>query len=197
MEEGVSGRARSLWKAVGLSLLLPGAGEFYLGLPRSGAPLALADGIAWSCAAGFAVWASWREDEYKTFAAEYAGVDIEGKDDKFFRTIALYQSRDDYNYYTLLAERSRGNLYPETDEWYWRWRSEDDMVRYYDIWSSSRRSWRNFKVALGIAALNRIISVINVVRLWRGGAGRWSMYVAPMPSPKGDAGVTIGVNARF
>jgi len=161
---------KSLSKAIGLSLLLPGMGERYLGMPSSGKYLTIGDGIIIGSAVSFAIVGAWKEQEYKTFAQKYAGVDPSGKDEEFFRIIGLYPDRDTYNYSQELYYRDDADLYPQTPEWNWVWRSEQDQLRYYDMRASAERMWRNFRIALGVAGINRLISTINVIRLYRGGA---------------------------
>jgi len=196
-EDGWDKPVKSVWKAIGLSLLLPGAGELYLGDTRSAAVFMTADGAIWSFAIGFAVNATWRADEYKSYAAKYAGVDVNGKDDDFFRTIALYDNRDLYNYSLLLLERKWNILIPETPEWNWDWRSETNQLEYYDIWTSSERAWHNFRIALGVAALNRAISVINILRLARRGALSWNVSLGTYPDADGNIGVSLNLSGNI
>ncbi|RKZ35264.1 hypothetical protein DRQ33_00010 [bacterium] len=195
-EEDEAGKPKNTWTAIGLSLLLPGMGERYLGVKSSGIPFTIADGIIWSSAVSFAVAGYWKESEYKTFSAKYAGVQVVGKDDEFFRTIGLYSDRDTYNYISRLVYREEAFIYPETAEWNWNWRTEEQQLRYYDMWTSSERMWRNFKIALGAAAVNRVVSVINVFRLARGGAG-WNVSAYTYPTPNNDITVSVSIDIDF
>ncbi len=183
---------KSVWKALGLSLVLPGAGEIYLGANGKGIPLMVADGVILSTATGFAIYSHWRKGEYMTFAEKYAGADIDGKDEDFFRMLTMYGSRDEYNYYVLLTQRDRSYLLPETDEWFWLWRSDADQLKYYEIWTSSEHAFNNFKIALAAAGLNRIISAINVLRIYRMGPSKWD--VSFQVSPDGNRKTSISIN---
>ncbi|MCD6595816.1 hypothetical protein J7L68_09125 [bacterium] len=195
-EDETSAKPKSIWKAVGFSLLIPGAGEMYLGAGKSGIPLTVADGFILSSGAYFAIKRNWLSSEYKTFAAKYACVSIDGKNDDFFRTIGLYPDRYTYNYIQRLYDRDEAITYPETPEWNWVWRDEDTQVRYYDLRTDSERAWRNFKIALGAAAVNRLISVINVIRLSRGGAG-WNISACAYPDKADGLGVSVELKLNF
>ncbi|MCD6417237.1 hypothetical protein J7M00_00435 [bacterium] len=197
-ESDWSGSRKSTIKAVGLSLLLPGAGEMYLGDRKSSLPFMIADGVIWSLAAGFASYGFWQENQYKSYAQKYGGVVVSGKDDDFFRTIALYDSRDTYNYLALLYERGDAELYPENDEWNWNWRSEEQQLKYYDIWTSSEHSWQRFRICLAAAGINRLVSVINVLRLSRVGVGSpIDVSIATYPDRKNGLGVSISLSQDF
>jgi len=192
-EDETGAKRKSIWKAVGLSLLVPGSGEMYLGAGRSGVPFIAADGIIWGSGAYFVIKGYWLSSEYKTFAAKYADVSIDGKDSDFFRTIGLYPDRDTYNYIQRLYDRDESVTYPETPEWNWLWRDEDSRVRYYNLRTDSERAFRNFKLALGAAAINRLISIINVLRLSKGGAG-WDISAFTYPDGENNLGFSLKVN---
>ena len=196
-EEDETRPQKNKWVAVGLSLLLPGSGEMYLGASKSGLPLMIADGGIWTFAAGFGVWGAWSESEYKSFAEKYGDVNVNGKDEEFFKLIALYDSRDTYNYYLLLTERRRSLLIPETPEWNWHWRSEEDQVKYYDLWTSSGRAWRNFRIVIGVAAVNRIISALNVLRIHRRGVPEWDVSLKAYPVEGERIGVSLTIGKQF
>jgi len=157
-------RGPSKWVAAGLSLLVPGAGELYLGDRRGAAIFLSAEGAIWSTAAGFYVHGNWRKEEYRNFAAINAGANPEGKDDEFFEDILHYSSRDSYNYWMHLIYRDEIPLYPETDEYFWEWESDEAWDEYGDIRASSERSFRNAKIVLGVGLINRVISLVHVLR---------------------------------
>ncbi len=197
IEEEWTGSQKSTFKAVGLSLLLPGAGELYLGDKRTGIPLMIADGVIWTLAAGFSFYGDWQASQYKSYAEKYGGVRVDGKDDDFFKTIALYDSRDTYNEITLLYERDRTMLYPETAEWNWQWRTEDEQLKYYDIWTSSEHSWQRFKTCLAAAGVNRIISAINVLRISRSGAPALNVSMKAYPNRANGLGILLSIEKEF
>ncbi len=163
-EEARSEGGRSKWTAAGLSLLLPGAGELYLGDRRGAQIFMAAEGALWCTFAGYTIHGGWREEEYHNYAAIHAGLHPDSKDEKFFEDVLMYPSRDSYNYWKHLIYRDQVPLYPETEEYFWEWESEDAQDIYGDIRSSSETSYRNAKIALGVAMINRLISVVHIMR---------------------------------
>jgi len=191
-DEGSQSR-KSVWSAVGLSILLPGAGELYLGHKNSAIIPLITEGIILTSAASFATFALWKEDEYRSFAAKYAGIDNTGKDEEFYRLITLWESRDLYNYYLLLTERDEDILLPQNSEWFWEWRNDEDQLEFYDRWTSAERGWRNFRISLAAAGVNRLISVINVLRLSRMSSSKWQISAKSYPI-ENDLGFSISVS---
>ncbi len=194
-EEDWTGKPKSTLKAIGLSLLLPGAGEIYLGAQGDGIPFIIADGIIWTLAAGFGIYGSWRSSEYRSYAQRYAGVDVEGKDSEFFRLVALWDSRDTYNQYLLLTQRDRSILLSDSDNW--QWRDEEHQLEFYDIWTSSEHSWQRFKLCVAAAGLNRLVSALNVLRLSRRGTAGWNITVRAYPAGNDGIGANITLMHKF
>jgi hypothetical protein len=196
-EDNDNADKKNVWKAVGLSVLLPGAGEMYLGAKRTGTIFMIADGAMLSTIAGFAYYAVDRERQYKTFAQKYAGANTDNKDALFFETMMLYSSRDEYNQLALLFTQDRSQMLPQTADWNWKWRTEQDQLGYYDIWRSSERAYDNLRFAVGAAALNRVISVIDVLRIYKTGASKWNLSFDTYPKSDGGVGLKMNLIRRF
>ncbi len=195
-EDKTAGKRKNVTLAVCLSVLLPGAGETYLGAHSSAVPFFVAEGAIWTAFAYNAYSDKFTTDQYKAFASKYAGVNVYGKDDEFFKTVSLYESRDFYNYYLLVTTENRDALIPATDEWNWRWRDTGKQLQFYDMRTSAEKYERNTKIALGIAAIDRLISVINVLRLARGGAG-WTINASPDYLGTPELGFKVSVEGSF
>lgn len=164
-EPKVSG-GKSLWKAIGLSALVPGTGEYYLGHSGRAYIFWGTDASIWLGYYGFSKWENIREEEYKAYAARCADALPENKDSRFFDNVALYDSRDDYNLYTLLSEGNRTFLYPETRDYYWSWQTNDDRDHFAALRSSSKTAKRNASILLAVAGLNRLASIVDVMRVY-------------------------------
>jgi len=195
-EDKTAGKRKNVTVAVCLSVLLPGAGETYLGARSSAVPFFVAEGAIWSAFAYNAYNDKFTSDQYKAFASKYAGVNTHNKDDEFFKTVSLYESRDFYNYSILVTTENRDALIPATDEWDWRWRDTEKQLQFYDMRTSAEKYERNTKIALGIAAIDRLISVINVLRLSRGGAG-WTITASPDYLGTPELGFKVSVEGSF
>jgi len=154
----------SKWTAAGLSLLVPGLGQYYLGKNNSAALFMGVEGTIWATYAGFQIYGGWRKREYQNWSALYAGVDTDEKDEQFYQDVLNYSSRDNYNYWNHLIYRDTTPLYPESDEYYWNWQSQDKWDVYADIWESSETAYRNSRTVLGVALINRVISIVDVFR---------------------------------
>lgn len=157
------GREVSLEKAVVLSVLLPGAGEYYAGAKFKGQVFMGVEAAIWSGFAAFRVYGHWKEDDYKAYAAAHAGVDNNGKDDQFYDWIGFYSSREEFNQIGRLYTSDRAYL-PDTRSYYWQWDSSTDRMKFKDIKDASKTAFRNSTFMIGLALLNRLISGIDTYR---------------------------------
>ncbi len=149
--------------AIIYSFILPGMGELYAEGFHSGKYFTIADGILWGTLIGFNTYAGWKEDNYKTMAQSKAGINPDGKESGFFANVGQYLSVDDYN---KAKELNRDfDLVYNTTTHYWRWASNDERKEYRNLWSSSEQAYNNVRFVVGALVLNRLISVINAVRL--------------------------------
>jgi hypothetical protein len=157
-------KSKSTFKAGALSLLLPGAGEYYLGHKNRAAIFIGAEAAIWGGYFAFRAWGDWKEDDYKSFAADHAGANIHGKDDKFFERMQFYSSRDWYN---IIEGERYGGAYPYTDFYYWHWDSDASREKFRGLRNESKTAFRNATFMIGVAALNRVVSFIDAIRLAR------------------------------
>ncbi len=149
--------------AIIYSMLLPGMGELYAGSYESGMYFTIADGIAWGVFIGFDVYGNWQRNNYKAFAESRGGVDLDGKDEKYFATIGDYINIKQYNREQEL-NRDFNKVY-NVNKFNWSWVSTEVRREYRGMWSSSENAFNNVRFAAGALVLNRIISAINAVRL--------------------------------
>ncbi len=156
-----SGKKSGL-KAGFLSLMLPGAGEYYLGNKSKAAVFLGAEAVIWSGYLAFHTYGGWLEDDYKSYAAEHADANISGKDSKFFDRMQFYESRDWYNEIEGLRY---GEAYPYTDFYYWQWDSQVSRMKYREIRNNSKSAFRNATFMIGVSVLNRVVSFVDALRL--------------------------------
>jgi len=169
--------------AILYSLILPGMGELYAEGYNSGVYFTIADGVLWSSLIGMNIYGNWQENRYKSFATVNAGINPNGKDKDFFATISAYSSIDDYNNEKALERDFKSML--DKEKYYWNWKSNEDRRTYRSIWSSSEQTFNNIRFAVGGLILNRLISIINAVRLT-------SKYNSKLK----DDGLTMNVSVR-
>ncbi|MFH0734666.1 MAG: hypothetical protein V1773_06405 [bacterium] len=149
--------------AVAYSLLLPGMGELYAGDYGIGKYLTAADGVFWGALIGFNAYGKWQEDNYKSFAASTGGVDNNNKDEDFYARVGVYMGVEQYNREQDL-NRDYSKRY-NTQTHYWGWETNEQRKEYRNLWTSSEQAYNNVRFAVGALILNRVVSIINAVRL--------------------------------
>lgn len=157
-------KGKSALKAGALSLIIPGAGAYYLGGKSRAAAFFGTEAVIWGGYFAFHTWGKWKEDDYKSFAAGHAGANVSGKDDKFFERMQFYVSRDWFN--EIEGERF-GGAYPYTDYYYWHWDSEQSRQTFRRIRNDSKAAFRNATFMIGVALLNRVVSCVDAIRMAR------------------------------
>ncbi|UCD18008.1 MAG: hypothetical protein JSV44_03630, partial [Candidatus Zixiibacteriota bacterium] len=156
-------RKLSKTKAIALTLLLPGAGHMYIGEKRRGEVFMGAEAVAWAGAAAFFIYGNWKEDDYRNFAIEHAGIDP-GQDDKeFFKMLSFYDNRNEYNGAGRLYEA--GRPYWQGPKYYWQWDSETSREKYRSMRNAAESSFRKAVFMIGVAVANRIVAGIDTFRL--------------------------------
>jgi len=153
----------STTKAVFLSLLVPGAGQFYIHREGRGQLFLGAEVAVWLGYFGFHTYGNWKEDDYKNFAIKYAGIDPAGKDDDFYRNLIFYDSRDQYNREGRIINVG-APYYPNTPEYDWYWENSEAREKYRSMRNASETAFRKATFMLGVAVFNRIISGIDAFR---------------------------------
>lgn len=149
--------------AIIYSALLPGMGELYAGGYSSGKYFTIADGILWGSLIGVTAYANNQEDNYRSFAETYGGVDLNGKDAKYFGNIGNYLDIYQYNRRQEL-DRNYEDIY-DSGTHYWKWSGQAQRTEYRDMWKSSETANNSTRFIVGALILNRIASVINAIRL--------------------------------
>lgn len=167
----ITPRKISKTKAVLLSMLLPGAGHFYLGEKGRGEVFIGAEVASWVGAAAFQFYGDWKEDDYKRYAQEHAGISPGDKSEEFYTNLTFYDSREEYNTSGRVIDPN-DPYYPNTPDYYWQWDNEDSKGVYRDMRNDSETAYRNRDFAIGVAIANRIISSIDAFRLARKIIGR-------------------------
>lgn len=175
LQENVSGSAwddpagiqyKSISKALLYSLVLPGAGEFYLGHPSYAKSFFAAEVSLW-----LGLWLNDQyyhhlRDEYIAYAADHAGLSTPMDFDKQF-LIDIGKYDDVYAFNEKRSnQRYFDELYDETSQ-YWNWDSKDNRYT-YDRMRIDATMVSNQKIYFYTAVvLNHLVSGINAMRLAR------------------------------
>jgi hypothetical protein len=189
---------KSVWIATGLTLLLPGAGEQYLGATTRAKVF-----FATELVSVAAAWLSWRNREdalisAREIASRYAGADAQNKPIEFLELMGQYRSRrpvgtrhDSYDEAMLLSGQATDRQFANTDSYVWDWGSTENPENdaHLRTFESQLRTYRASKVALsfslGAMGVSRILSLADV--LWLHRRASW-LQAEVTPLPQGAAG---------
>ena len=161
----VSGR-KSMFKSVAFSLLVPGGGQYYVGNKKTAYYFFAAEALTWIGYTSFKVYSNWKEDDYIRYAAAHANARLEGRSDEFVDLVAFYQDIYEYNSLARAFDPDRPYL-DDTPENHWVWQSDAERQSFRDLKNRSREANRRAEFMIGVAVVDRIISVIDAVRATR------------------------------
>lgn len=154
---------KSLGKALLYSALLPGLGEHYVGHKTKAKIFFGIEISTWIAYASFRTWGSWRKDDMIKFAADNAGTDLDGRDEFYEDMVGFYKDVDQYNDAGRVDDEERPFYAPaSSDAWYWQ--SEDARVLYRSMKNRYRDAYRKADFMIGVAIVNRLISMIDTAR---------------------------------
>ncbi|MFC1555498.1 hypothetical protein ACFL67_00285 [candidate division KSB1 bacterium] len=127
---GAQGHYKSGPKAFFSSLLLPGLGQYYVGSKSAVKYFAGAEVLLLGVGIGLEEYSDWLVEDYRTFAAEKAGVSIHGKSKVFMIEMSKYNSIYIYNE-QMRIEREFESVLPETPDNVWVWQSDEDRIAFH------------------------------------------------------------------
>lgn len=142
------------------SLILPGWGQHYAESRTMSRAFIASEVLLWAGYFGFSSWGNWLENDYKAFSARHAGVDMEGKDSRYFVNIGIYQDIYAYNEQRL-RDRNLRAVYKDTEVFFWQWDTFDNRFEFDSmrIRSDKAKSRADGMIAAIIA--NHIVSAIH------------------------------------
>lgn len=157
---------KSVTKAFFLSLLLPGTGEAYIGETGYTKVFLSIELIGWGLFVANRINVHKREEDYKNYAAEHAGLSGQDRSDQYWIDIGKYD-----NIYLYNEQRRRDRdieaLYPEDISYQWQWDNYANRL-YYDGYRIETRQIDENKIyIIGGIILNHVISAINAMRVAR------------------------------
>jgi hypothetical protein len=176
-EDPVSGAPRSGQKALLLSLLLPGAGELYLGHRGRATGFFISEGAIWANYIAWEVAGHLRRDNYIEQAQLGAGVGVSGGTDGYWRLVGQYQSSSGTGSgaYEEELRREARTQYPNdpaqqdlyvaqrlpTGKQAWMWTSPDLQAEYLRTRKNANLAFDRAKYSFGLAVLNRLLSALD------------------------------------
>ena len=146
------------------SAILPGWGETVLGNKKRARIFTLAEVTLWTACLGAYTFSYHQALEYESFAVEHAGVDVNGKNHKYWVDIGNYIDLEHHNA-EHLRWRIMDELYDQDDEWIWD--SASNMKKFEAMRINSDILAKRGMDILVAVAVNHIISAIDALYLSR------------------------------
>ncbi|GBU24730.1 hypothetical protein R83H12_01365 [Fibrobacteria bacterium R8-3-H12] len=207
-------RDKNIFVAVAASAVLPGAGHFYLGNNSRAAAFFWIDAALWISASTTWFYGDEQLKSARGYAVKYAGAEGAPKDINFLSLVGNYRSRggslyqnsnpgndEDYNQAMLRAGREIDAEYPYEYGYIWDWGSSDNpetterMKNYNEMLRRHRIAKIAFQVSLGAMALNRVLAILDAIRLYRQTSANFShLQIMPVATPRQSG---IFVNYEF
>ena len=185
--------------AVGLSLLLPGAGHRYAGFKGTEPFYHAADLLGWT--ALFVSWQTGRSSMSNAaeIANRYAGASLGSSPDAaLLSAMRNYRSRrpvagrhDSYDEAQVLSGRATTTEFSDDAGHDWDWGATDnpDNNAHLRQFESQYRKWRASQVALysaaGTLAVLRLAAAMDILRLQRSSISNAGISMEASPSPDG------------
>ena len=152
---------KSKGKALFRSLVLPGAGERYLGKKSLGKAFLISEVTLWIGFFAFREYGKWIKSDAHTYAADHSGAVIDDKPSQFFVNLGLYDDVDQYND-AQQRMRNFDKVYSDPS-YFWSWDSPDNRRRYERMRIASDRAVNRSVLVLGGILANHLISAIDAV----------------------------------
>lgn len=161
--------SKSSFKAALYSLILPGAGHYYINqINRAKLHFGIESGL-WVSYYGFRKYGAYMDNAAKGWAVVKAGANPNNTDELYWVKMTYYDNRDrnegvnafGYNQMAAVFDREEAVLFPETPLYYWNWDSYDDRQKYRQLRNKSKNAYERSKIIIGGVIGNHIVSAIS------------------------------------
>lgn len=174
---------KNVFLAVGASALLPGMGELYLNEKELVRPFVWTDLALWVAAIGSYVVGDRYVSSAQNYAVRHAGFNG-NKNVSLLNTVGSYRSRsgvfgqnsspdmnEDYNQAMIRSGKKVDEEFSSEIQWDWGSSDNPESTKHIDEFKSRMRHYRVsrivFQVSVGALILNRVISILDAVRIYR------------------------------
>lgn len=190
VDEGISKNSEKSWLlAMGASAVLPGMGELYLGEQKFVRPFVWTDAALWFTAIGSYFIGERYITSAHGYAVRHAGLTSSSKNVSMLNTVGDYRSRggvdgqnsspdmdEDYNQAMLRSGKKIDEDLNLSIQWDWGSSDNPETSEHIDEYKSRLRHYRVsrivFQASVGALLLNRVVSVLNSVRIYRATSSR-------------------------
>ena len=215
VDESVSkNHGKSLWLALGASTLLPGMGELYLDERTLVKPFVWTDAALWLTAIGSYVIGERYITSAHGYAVRHAGLTTGSKDVSLLNTVGDYRSRsgvagqnsspdmdEDYNQAMIRAGKDIYEEFVENVQWDWGSSDNPESTEHVEEYKSRLRHYRVsrivFQVSVGALVLNRVVSMLDVMRIYRATSSKSFTERFDIVPQFFDDGSGLSVNMKF
>lgn len=185
VDESVSkNRNKSAFLAIGASALLPGMGELYLDQKDMVRPFVWVDAALWVTAFGSYFIGERYVTSAHGYAVRHAGLNSSSKNIDMLNTVGDYRSRggvdgqnsspdmeEDYNQAMIRAGKKIDADLNASIQWDWGSSDNPETSEHIDEYKSRLRHYRVsrivFQASVGALVLNRVVSILDAVRIYR------------------------------
>lgn len=164
LNSSTSGSTKSPFLAALYSIIIPGAGHFYINRMDVGKYFFGIDVASWMGYGTLTFYGNNVIDDAETFSVEHAGVtDPDNKNDDYYSNVGNYANIYDYNNYQL-AIGNYSQLY-NVATYYWDWDDSNNQNIFESQRKSSERIYNSRIIFGSILVANRIVSGISAYLL--------------------------------
>ena len=215
VDESVSkNKDKNVFLAIGASALLPGMGEMYLGEESLVKPFLWTDLALWVTTFSAYVIGERYINSAHSYAVRHAGLNTSSKDVSLLNTVGDYRSRsgvagqnsspdmdEDYNQSMIRAGKAVDEEYAESIQWDWGSSDNPESSDHIDEYKNRLRNYRIsrivFQVSVGALVLNRVVSVLDAMRIYRKTSSKSFGQRMQFLPEFGEDGGGLLVNVKF
>lgn len=159
---------KSSSRAAFYSLIVPGAGQYYIDKGyKSKVFFGIETGL-WLTYFGFRKYGDFKDDAARGWAVLHAGANADNGDDNYWVKMTYYDNRDrnendgqGYNQMAAVYDRGEANLFPETPQYYWNWDTRDARQKYRNLRNQSKTALERADIAVGVIIANHVVSALE------------------------------------
>ncbi|TRZ64509.1 hypothetical protein D4R20_02600 [bacterium] len=142
-----------------LSLILPGAGQFYAGRMDVGKYFFASEAALWIGVGGVTLYGDALKNDARSYASVHSGFNKSGKTDDYFLNVSNYATIFEYNN-EMLSRGSYDKIY-DVSQYYWAWDAENNRYTYDLQRRKSERVYNDRSIFYSLLIANRIVSGIS------------------------------------
>lgn len=160
-DQNTDGEYKVRGKAFIRSLVLPGAGERYLGKKTLANTFLIAEISLWVGYFAFKSYGKWVREDALAFAATHSGAITDGKPSQFFVDIGNYKDIEEYN--DAKQRMWQFDKVYDAEDYYWQWDEDSNRSKFESMRIASDQAVNRSVFVLGGIFANHLLSAIDAV----------------------------------